>query len=233
MRINQYLAHSGLCSRRKAEDLIKNGEIMLNGNVVQSLATNVLDGDKVEYAGKQVKLESQFVYYMLNKPKGYMCTVTDTQNRPTVVDLIKTNVRIYPIGRLDYNTEGLLLLTNDGEWANKVIHPNSNVSKTYKVYLKVKPRADRLDIIRNGVICKGVRYAPAIVTRPVLEDGLYTVNVTIFEGKNREVRNMFSEIGYHVYALKRVSIGKLKLGDLPLKAYRKLTEKDKRLIFER
>lgn len=233
MRINQYLAHSGLCSRRKAEELIKNKDITINGIVVDSLATNVNDNDVVVYKGKVVKLEQQFVYYMLNKPKGYMCTVSDEQNRPTVLDLIKTDVRIYPIGRLDYNTQGLLLLTNDGEWANKVIHPSNNVSKTYKVMLKVRPHANKLDMLRQGVEYNGVKYAPAIVTRPVFEDGLYSVTVTITEGKNREIRNMFEAIGYKVFLLTRTSIGKLKLGSLPLKSYRKLTEKEKNMIFER
>lgn len=233
MRINQYLAHSGLCSRRKAEELIKNKDITINGVIVDSLATNVNDNDVVAYKGKVVKLEQQFVYYMLNKPKGYMCTVSDEQNRPTVLDLIKSDVRIYPIGRLDYNTQGLLLLTNDGEWANKVIHPSNNVSKTYKVMLKVRPHANKLDMLRQGVEYNGVKYAPAIVTRPVFEDGLYSVTVTINEGKNREIRNMFEAIGYKVFLLTRISIGKLKLGSLPLKSYRKLTEKEKNMIFER
>lgn len=233
MRINQYLAHCGLCSRRKAEELIKNKEITLNGVVVDNLATIVQDNDIVEYKGKQVKLVEQFVYYMLNKPKGYMCTVSDEQKRPTVLDLIKTKTRIYPIGRLDYNTQGLLLLTNDGEWANKVIHPNSNVSKTYKVMLKVRPSVKKLDMLREGIEYGGVKYAPAIVSRPVFEDGLYSLNITITEGKNREIRNMFEAIGCKVFLLTRLSIGKLQLGNLPLKSYRKLTEKEKALIFER
>ncbi len=233
MRINQYLAHCGICSRRKAEELIKNKEVYLNDVLVENLATEVNDGDKVTYKGNVVTLEKEYVYYMLNKPKGYMCTVSDDQNRPTVLDIVKSKVRIYPVGRLDYNTEGLLLLTNDGEWANKVIHPSSNIYKTYKVLLKTRPRTDKLDLIRDGVEYEGVKYAPANVTRPVFEDGLYSVNVTISEGKNREIRNIFEAVGYKVFALKRISIGKLRLGDLPVKSYRKLTEKDKKLIFER
>lgn len=233
MRINQYLAHCGLCSRRNAEQLIKNKEIALNGSVVENLSTNVNDGDVVTYKNKEVRLEKQFVYYMLNKPKGYMSTVKDENNRPTVLDIVKCKERIYPVGRLDYNTEGLLLLTNDGEWANKVIHPNSNVSKTYKVVLKVRPTAKNLDLIRSGIEHNGIKYSPATISRPVSEDGLYSVIVTINEGKNREVRNMFDAVGYKVFALTRLSIGKLKLGNLPLKAYRKLTEVEKKLIFER
>lgn len=233
MRINQYLAHCGLCSRRNAEELIKNNQIQINGEIVTNLATNVDDGDIVVYKGKQVRLEEKFVYYMLNKPKGYMCTVRDEQNRPTVLDIIKTKERIYPVGRLDFNTQGLLLLTNDGEWANKVIHPKSNVSKTYKVLLKTKPSTSKLDLLRQGIEYGGIKYAPAVVMRPVFEDGLYSVTVTIMEGKNREIRNMFEAIGCRVYSLTRLSIGKLKLGDLPLKSYRKLTEKEKEMIFER
>lgn len=234
MRINQYLASCGICSRRKAEELIKNNLIKVNGVVNNVLSTDIKVGiDKVEYKGKLVKPEEKKVYLMLNKPKGYLTSVSDDRGRPTVLKLIKdVNERIFPVGRLDYNTEGLLILTNDGEFANSITHPSKHISKTYEVLLKQKPMVDKLQELRNGIEIDGEKTLPAYISKPRCVDGLYLLEVTIFEGKNRQVRKMFEAIGYKVFSLKRIAVGKLTLQNLPLKAYKHLTEDDIKLIFK-
>ena len=232
MRINKYLASAELGSRRKVEEYIKAGFVKINGVVVDNLATEVNDGDKVEFKGKIVKPNDKMIYVMLNKPKGYICSVSDEQGRPTVVKLIKENARLYPVGRLDYNTEGLFILTNDGEFANKVMHPRNKIGKTYEVTLKTKPKTEHLDVLRKGVLLDDGVTQPAVVERPVFKDGLYILNVTIFEGKNREVRRMFKAVGYNVFALKRIRIGKLELKDLPTKQYKLLNKSELDKIFK-
>ena len=232
MRINQYLAHCGLCSRRKAEQLVLEGKITLNGEVVRNLSTEISDKDIVEYDRKKVVLENTFVYYMLNKPKGYLCTASDDRNRPTVLNIVKDTNRIYPVGRLDFNTEGLLLLTNDGEWANKVIHPRSNIEKTYEVLLKTKPTSFQIGVIQSGVIIDGVMVKPTRLTKVTNSNGLFRLEVSVMEGKNREIRKLFDNAKCKIFALKRISIGKLQLGDLDTKKYRKLTKQELNLIFK-
>lgn len=232
MRINQYLAHCGLCSRRKAEEFVKEGKVSLNGEVIKSLATIVGNGDIVEYNGKKIVPENNFVYYMLNKPKGYLSTASEDRNRPTVLNIVKDNNRIYPVGRLDYNTEGLLLLTNDGEWANKVIHPRNNIEKTYEVLLKTKPSASQIAILQHGVVIDGVSVKPSRLSKVSSQEGLFRIEVSVMEGKNREIRKLFDNAKCKIFALKRISIGKLKLDDLDTKQYRKLTDKERELIFK-
>jgi 23S rRNA pseudouridine2605 synthase len=233
MRINKFLASCGVGSRRKVEEFILNGDVSVNGKVVTDLSTDINENtDIVKYNGRIVKLESDKVYIMLNKPKGYLCTVSDDRDRPTVMKLIKEEHRVYPIGRLDFNTEGLLLLTNDGELANKIMHPSGKISKTYLVTLKSKPKSDELDKLRKGVILEDGMTQPAILERPKLNNGLYEVVITIFEGRNRQVRRMFEAIGYKVFALKRFKIGQLELGDLELKKYKYLNEKELEKIFK-
>ena len=233
MRINKFLASCGIGSRRKVEEYIISGKIKVNGDVVTNLATDIDEvNDKVTYNNKLVKLENDKVYIMINKPKGYLCTVSDDRERPTVVRLVKEKLRIYPVGRLDYNTEGLLLLTNDGDFANKVMHPSNRISKTYLATLKSKPKTEELDKLRKGVMLEDGLTQPAIVERPKPANGLYEVLITIFEGRNRQVRRMFEAIGYKLFALKRLKIGKLELGQLELKDYRYLDKKELNKIFE-
>lgn len=227
------MASCGIASRRKAEEYILKGLVSVNGEKVTSLSTEIAENDIVLFDGKKINIENEMVYLMLNKPKGYICSVKDEKDRPTVMKLIKEKQRVYPVGRLDYNTEGLLLLTNDGDFANRVVHPSGQIGKTYEVVLKAKPKSEELDQLRKGVMLEDGLTQPAIVSRVVFDDGLYKLNITIFEGKNREVRRMFKAIGYNVFALKRVKIGDLKLGDLPLKQYRKLTQSEIEKIFRR
>jgi len=232
MRINKFLASCGIGSRRKVEEYILNGEILVDGEVVSDLSTDIDENKSiVKYKGKIVRLENDKVYLMLNKPKGYICSVSDDKNRPTVMKLIKDKNRVYPIGRLDYNTEGLLLFTNDGEFANKIMHPSGRISKTYVVTLKSKPSPDQLDKLRKGIMLEDGMTQPAIVDRPKNVDGLYQLNITIFEGKNRQVRRMFEHIGYKIYNLQRVKIGKLELGDLELKQTKYLNQNEINKIF--
>ncbi len=233
MRINQYLANCGITSRRKAEKLILNGLVKVNGNVVTELGTDIKQDDIVEYKGERVILENNKIYLMMNKPKGYLTSVSDDRGRPTVMKLVKNvSERVYPVGRLDFNTEGLLLLTNDGEFANEVMHPSKHISKTYKVTLKTKPKTEHLEQIRKGLVIDGTKTLPAVLTRPKFDDGLYSLEITIFEGRNREIRKLFEAVGYNVFALKRLRIGKLELGELPLKAVRELTKNELLLIFK-
>ena len=232
MRINQYLAHCGLCSRRKAEEYILQGKVTLNGEIVKNLATIVNNGDIVEHNGKKIVPENNFVYYMLNKPKGYLSSASDDRNRPTVLNIVKDNNRIYPVGRLDYNTEGLLLLTNDGDWANKVIHPRNNIEKTYEVLLKTKPTSSQIAVLQHGMLIDGVSVKPSRLGKVTNSDGLFRIEISVMEGKNREIRKLFDNAKCKIFALKRISIGKLKLGDLGTKQYRKLSEKERELIFK-
>lgn len=233
MRINKYLASCGVGSRRKVEEYITDGRVSVNDEIVYNLSTDIDEtNDVVKYNGKIVKLASDKVYIMLNKPKGYLCTVSDDRGRPTVLKLVKENLRIYPIGRLDYNTEGLLLLTNDGDFANKIMHPSGRISKTYLVTLKSKPKPDELQKLRSGIMLEDGITQPAIVDRPKLNNGLYDIHITIFEGRNRQVRRMFEAIGYKVYNLKREKIGQLDLGDLEIKKYRYLTKQEIEKIFK-
>jgi len=232
MRINKYLASAGLGSRRKVEELVNLGKIKVNGQIIYNLATEITENDVVEYMGKRISLEEKKIYIMLNKPKCYVTTVSDEKQRRTVLDLTKDiKERIFPVGRLDFNTEGLLILTNDGDFTNSIIHPSKHVSKTYEVITKIKPTRAGLAELRKGIILDGIKTIPAIVENSqVVENGFLT-RITIFEGRNHQVRNMFSAIGCKVYDLKRIAIGKLELGDLPKGKYRILTKKDLEKIF--
>ena len=232
MRINQYLASCGVASRRKAEEFVKQGLVCINDKVVEELGTVVGEGDVIKLQGKVVKPQENKVCIMLNKPKGYITAVTDDRGRPTVMKLLpKMKERVFPIGRLDFNTEGLLLLTNDGELANNITHPTKHIAKTYEVLLKVKPSTEALQKLRNGVELDGVKTLPALISKPKSADGLFKLEITIHEGKNRQVRRMFESIGVRVFALKRISIGGLKLGDLELKKCKYLSEDEIKTIF--
>ena len=232
MRINQYLASCGVASRRKAEEFVKQGLVCINDKVVEELGTVVGEYDVVKLQGKVVKPQENKVCIMLNKPKGYITAVTDDRGRPTVMKLLpKMQERVFPIGRLDFNTEGLLLLTNDGELANNITHPTKHIAKTYEVLLKVKPSTEALQKLRNGVELDGVKTLPALISKPKSADGLFKLEITIHEGKNRQVRRMFESIGVRVFALKRISIGGLKLGGLELKKCKYLTEDEIKTIF--
>jgi len=233
MRINKYLASCGVSSRRKVEEYIAGGKVQVNGTTITDLATEIDENkDEVKFNGKIVNIDNDFVYIMLNKPKGYLCTVSDDRDRPTVMKLVKDKHRVFPVGRLDFNTEGLLLLTNDGDFANRVMHPSGRITKTYIATLKSRPKPEELDRLRKGIELEDGITQPAVVDRPKTNNGLYDVTITISEGRNRQVRRMFEAIGYKLFALKRIQVGKLSIGDLQLKQCKYLNKNEIDKIFQ-
>lgn len=227
MRINKFLADKGIASRRHADEMISAGRIKING-VVATLGAAVEDGDTVLVDDVPVSMdEKKLEYYIMNKPKGVVCTVSDDRGRKTVMELLPEGVgRVFPVGRLDYATEGLLLFTNDGDLSYRLTHPTSEIPKTYMVKLEGTMTEKDLNPIRSGVELDGVltRKCKAHIVETHKE---YTkVHITITEGKNRQVRRMFEAIGKNVAFLKRVSIGKLKLSGLDRGEVRALTEEE-------
>lgn len=214
MRINKYLSSCGIDSRRKCEELVKQGRVRINGKVISELGTDVKDDDSVEVDGRIVALSHKKIYVMLNKPKGCVSTVSDDKGRKTVLDFVKLKERIFPVGRLDYDTEGLLLLTNDGEVTNKITHPKNTVKKIYSVRVEGEPTAAELKKLRNGVEYQGVKYSGANVVVLGAEGGGTRLEITVTEGKNHEIKNMIESLGRRVLFLKRVAIGSIRLGGL-------------------
>ncbi len=225
MRINKYLAEKGIASRRHADEMIAAGRVQINGEAA-TLGAHVEEGDEVFLDGQLLSVsEKKEEYYIMNKPKGVMCTVSDDRGRKTVMDLLPEGVgRVFPVGRLDYATEGLLLFTNDGDLAFRLTHPTTEIPKTYMARIEGTLTEKDLNPIRSGVELDGV-LTKKCKAHIVETNKAYTkVHITITEGKNRQVRRMFEAIGRNVEFLKRVSIGQLKLSGLdrgqtrPLKA---------------
>lgn len=215
MRLNKYLAKAGITSRRKADKLIEQGRIRINGKVVTVLGTKIKPKqDKVEVDGKTVKPEDK-LYLMLNKPPGFLVTLDDPFNRPTIKKLLPDlGVRVFPVGRLDLNSEGLLLLTNDGELAHHLMHPRYNIKKVYIVRIKGQIQSRDLKELSRGVHLDNQRISPDKVKLIKEESGTSLLKVEIHEGKKREIRRMFQSIGYQVKSLKRIQFAGLKLGNL-------------------
>ena len=227
MRLNKYIAHSGVCSRRAAAELVKGGEIKVNGEVELNPSYMVQEEDEVVYKGKKLKREKNKVYLLLNKPVGYVTTLDDEKGRKTVIDFVKkkVNERVYPVGRLDLNTSGLLLLTNDGDLAHKLSHPSHEMIKIYHVVLNEEISENELEQIRKGLM---------------LEDGLAQVDkvdfirnasknevgIQLHIGKNRIVRRIFEHLGYHVNKLDRTYYAGLTKKDLPRGFSRFLTKQE-------
>ena len=222
MRINKYLASSGIASRRESDKLVQDGRVTVTGKVV-SLGVEVSDSDKVCVDGKPVSIKKN-EYYILNKPKGYICSVSDDRGRKTVLDLMPKNIgRIYPVGRLDYDSEGLLILTTDGELAQHLTHPSNNVPKTYLVKVEGRLTESDLNPIRSGIEIDGYVTKKSKANIVETNKDFTKAHITIYEGKNREIRKMFSAIGKEVSLLKRIKIGELSLKGLDRGEYRKLT----------
>ncbi len=223
MRINKYLAESGVCSRRAADKLILDGEVKING-VVCELGTEVKDGDSVTVNGKRVSPVKTFDYYIMNKPKGYVCTVKDDKDRKTVMDLLPNNMkRLFPVGRLDYDTEGLLILTNDGDLTFKLTHPKNEIPKTYSVKTEKPMMEQNLNSLRSGVYIDGVKTKKCSVKLVETTKSYTKFNITITEGKNRQIRKMVESVGNNVTFLKRIKIGELQLTGLDRGEIRKLS----------
>lgn len=230
-RLQKIIAAAGVASRRKAEDLIIAGYVQVNGTTVTELGSKAdPETDHIRVNGKLLRGEQRHTYLLLNKPKGYVTTVKDPENRPTVMDLIRgVRGRVYPVGRLDYASEGLLLLTNDGELANRLMKAASHVAKTYLVKVAGAPTDEAIAKLRAGVSIvtddhKRVRTAPAAI-RIVKEAANPWYEVTLIEGRNRQLRRMFEAVGHHVEKIKRVRYGPLTL-DVPPGEYRELTTKE-------
>ena len=228
-RLQKIIAAAGIASRRKAEELISAGHVKVNGAVVTELGTKAdPEADHIRVNGKLLQEAQHHVYLLLNKPKGYVTTVSDPEKRPTVMQLLRgVKKRVYPVGRLDYASEGLLLLTNDGALANKLMKAASQVPKTYVVKIAGAPSTESLDKLRAGVSIeteggRRVRTAPAGI-RLVKEANNPWYEVTLIEGRNREIRRMFEKIGHHVEKIKRVRYGPLTL-DIPPGKFRALSE---------
>ena len=225
MRINKYLALCGVASRRECDKLIADGRVEVNGKIAE-LGYEVGGEDVVKVDGQEVKAKKN-EYYILNKPKGYICSVKDDKGRKTVLDLMPDNVgRIYPVGRLDYDSEGLLILTTDGELVQHLTHPSNEVPKTYLVKIEGTITEAGLNPIRSGIDIGG--YVTKKCKAHIVETNKeYTkIHVTITEGKNREIRKMFEAIGKNVTLLKRIKIGELTLRGLDRGSYRKLTQQE-------
>lgn len=223
MRINKYLAACGVASRRECDRLVESGKVSINGKIAQ-VGANVGAEDEVKVDGNPVTVKKN-EYYLLNKPKGYLSTVSDDKGRKTVLDLMPDGIgRIYPVGRLDYDSEGLLILTTDGELAQHLTHPSNEVPKTYLVKVEGTMTEAALNPIRSGVEIDG--YVTKKCKAHIVETNKsYTkIHVTITEGKNREIRKMFAAIGKEVTLLKRIKVGEISLRGLDRGAYRKLSK---------
>ncbi len=222
MRINKYLAQCGVASRRECDRLIAEGKVTVNGRPA-GLGDDVNDGDNIKVEGRPVTVKKN-EYYLLHKPKGYLCTVSDDKGRKTVMDILGDGVgRVYPVGRLDYDSEGLLILTTDGELAQHLTHPSNEVPKTYLVKVKGSLTEADLNPIRSGIEIDG--YVTKKCRAHIVETNKdYTkVELVLREGKNREIRKMFAAIGREVTLLKRTKVGELTLRGLDRGAFRKLT----------
>ena len=227
MRINKYIASSGVASRRKADELIKAGKVKVNNIVLAEPGYEVMPGDRVTVLGHDITVSEKKIYIALNKPIGYVTTVSDEQGRPTVLDLLSDiEERIFPVGRLDYNTSGLLILTNDGDFSQKVSHPGKGVGKTYRAKVQGIISREKLAKLRRGVDIGGfvTSRAQAEIYKELPKQTV--VDITIYEGKNRQVRKMFKAIGNPVIELERIAIGDVKLGRLATGSYRKLTTRE-------
>jgi 23S rRNA pseudouridine2605 synthase len=220
MRLAKYLASSGVASRRAAEALIREGRVTVGGTIVIDPARDVDEQDAVAVDDETIGRQHARVVYALNKPPGVVCTASDPQGRPTVVSLVPSGLRLYPVGRLDIDTTGLILLTNDGELAHHLTHPRFEVEKTYLAVLRRPPVRDgTLRALREGVELEDGRSAPARVRR-VSPD---TIELTLREGRKRQVKRMCEQVGHPVKRLQRIRLGPLELGQLKLGSYRRLT----------
>ncbi len=233
IRLQKYLAQCGVASRRKAEKYIAQGRVEVDGCVVTAMGTQIIpDKHLISLDGKQIEAESEHVYILLNKPKGYVTTLSDPQGRPIVTSLIKDiQQRLFPVGRLDLDTEGALLLTNDGSLAQKIQHPSFEVNKSYEATVVGLPTKKNISKLKNGILLDGKKTSPAQITIKKKNKNSCIITITIHEGRKRQVRKMFQWIGNPVLQLKRISYGKLHLGNLPIGHYKRLKRNDIDKIF--
>ncbi|ACL76094.1 pseudouridine synthase [Ruminiclostridium cellulolyticum] len=232
IRLQKFIAHAGVASRRTAEEMIKQGRVAVNNTVVQDMGFTVSNDDFVTVDGKPVKIEEEKVYIMLHKPVGYVSTSQDQFGRPTVVDLVKdAGKRLYPVGRLDYDTSGLILLTNDGDFTYRLTHPKHEINKVYEAVISGFPEKNEIKSFESGLKIENYQTSPAEFV--VLEkQGINTlVRITIHEGKNRQVRKMCEAIGHKVLTLKRIQIGPIALDNLPVGKWRHLSLRELKMLY--
>lgn len=226
-RLQKYLSRCGVASRRHAEQMIQEGHVCVNGHIVREMGVQVEEAkDTVTVNGREVRPATQKVYYILNKPQAVVTTCEDPQGRKTVLELLPNDLRIYPVGRLDYMTEGLLLLTNDGDLANLLTHPKFKIPKKYLVYVKGYLTDGMIQELCRGIVLEDGPTMPAKLELMERSEAQSSFYLTIFEGRNRQVRRMCETIGLPVIRLRRVQVGTLKLGNLPMGKYRQLTAKE-------
>jgi len=224
-RLQKYMASCGVASRRKCEEIILAGKVKVNGVLVNEVGTKVNPlKDVVEYEGKIISKEENKVYIMLNKPEGYISSVKDEKGRDTILDIVKVKERVYPIGRLDYDSSGLLLLTNDGEIYNKIIHPSVEIVKKYIAVVTGEITENDIKKFEMGIDIGGYITAPAEIKIISYDKDISTIEIGIHEGKNRQIRKMCATINHEVLSLKRISMGQLKLGYLKRGEYRNLNK---------
>lgn len=221
-RLQKVIAQAGIASRRKAETMIVEGRVYVNGEKVSELGYKVKRGDIIEVDGKEIVRENK-VYYVMNKPKKSMCTNDDEFDRLTVVSLIDCKERLFTVGRLDYDTSGVLILTNDGEFANKVIHPRHHIAKTYNLTINGILNKEQLKMIEKGIVLDdGIKTLPAKyrITEKDTEKNQMSLDLTIYEGRNRQIKRMMEALGYRVTRLHRKQLGIIKVDDLRQGEYR-------------
>lgn len=227
MRINKYIARCGEASRRAADELIQKGKVSVNGKVLKEPGYDVQEGDEVRLFGRVITPETKNVYYLLNKPIGYVTTTMDKEGRPTVLDLVQAEgIRLFPVGRLDYNTSGLLILTNDGDLSNRLMHPSKEFPKTYRVRAAGTVTLNDIRKLENGVDIGDFITSKAEAKLVRHDKNSTIVDLTIHEGKNRQVRRMFDALGYPVQELERIGLGNLVIGRLATGSYRKLSKEE-------
>ena len=232
-RLQKVIANLGYCSRRHAEELIKEGKVLVNGQVITELGTKVKSSDSISVEGNILDNNKNYEYYLLNKPRGVVTTTNDEFGRKTVLDLVISSNRIYPVGRLDYDTTGVLLLTNDGNLANKLMHPSSNIEKTYIAKIEGVMNPTSIMKLKKGVVIDGYKTRPAKVKVKCIDKKMNKsiVQITITEGKNHQVKNMFEAVGHKVLKLKREKYAIFDVKDLKVGEYRKLTFKEVAILY--
>ena len=231
-RLQKVIANSGYCSRRKAEELIKEGKVKVNDKIVTELGTKVEESDQIKIEDILLEKE-QKVYFLLNKPRGVVCTTEDDKHRKIITSLIDTNLRIFPVGRLDYDTTGLIILTNDGELSNILTHPNNNIEKTYIAKINGKLLPNELMSLKKGIIIDKVKTIKAKVKIKSYDKKTDTsiIEITITEGRNHQVKKMFEKVNHKVLKLKREKYAFLTLEGLNSKDYRSLTIKEVKKLY--
>ena len=225
-RLQKVIANSGYCSRRKAEELISSGQVYVNGEMVTELGTKVSGNETIVVEGVTLSKETRKEYYLLNKPRGYICSLKDDKGRKVVTELINTKERIYPVGRLDYDTTGVLLLTNDGEFANILMHPSNEVEKTYLAIIEGIMTTEEIYKLKDGVVIEGIKVTPKRlkIKKKDLEKNKSKVEITIVEGRNHIVKKMFEAVGHPVNKLTRERLAFLDVKGLQSGEYRYLTK---------